>query len=73
MQYYNWQDNLKKDIKEFVESSSQAMDLRIRPSDEQIFIKYLHDECPEVSVYKATFDICYNAILIRICKKEVEM
>lgn len=72
MPYYNWQDNLKEDIKEFIKSSSQTMDVMIRPSAEQNVIKYLHNECPEVSFYKSTFSVEYNAIVIRICKKELE-
>lgn len=74
MLYYNWQDNLKADINEFMKSSSQAMDYMIRPSDEQNVIKYLHEECPEVSFYyhKSIFSVKYNAILIHIVKKELE-
>ena len=72
MLYYNWQDNLKADVKDFIKSSSQAMDFMIRPSDEQLVVKYIHDECPEVSFYKSTFSIEYNTIVIRIVKKEIK-
>ena len=72
MLYYNWQDRLKEDVKELMKSSSQAMDVMISPSAEQNFIKYLHKECPEVSCYRAAFSMEYNALVFRICKKEIE-